>query len=145
MTARVARRPPRGAPIDVPIERRDGERPAGRVAPLIAFEVPVRTVNTLNAREHWAPRARRARQHREAVLVFWKLHRCAAPPPPLVVTLTRRSPRRLDEGDNLAAALKHVRDGVADCLGIDDGDPRVEYRVEQRKGPWGIEIRIEVK
>jgi len=48
----------------------------------------------------------------------------------LVVRLVRRAPRRLD-GDNLAGALKSVRDGVADALGVDDRNPRVRWVVDQ--------------
>lgn len=54
--------------------------------------------------------------------------------PPCVVVLVRISPRPLDS-DNAASALKRVRDGVADALGIDDADQRVSWVVEQRRGP----------
>jgi hypothetical protein len=61
-----------------------------------------------------------------------------------VVRLTRISPRSLDS-DNLESALKSVRDGVANVLGIDDRDPRVRYVVDQRKGEHGESaVRIEL-
>jgi hypothetical protein len=53
---------------------------------------------------------------------------------PLVVTLIRRSPRALDD-DNLRSAAKAARDGIADYLGIDDRDPRVQWRYDQSFGP----------
>ena len=52
---------------------------------------------------------------------------------PLEVELVRVAPRRLDS-DNLTSSLKAVRDGVADWLGVDDGDERVLWRYRQRKG-----------
>ena len=67
------------------------------------------------------------------------------PEPPLTITLTRIGPRTLDD-DNLAGGFKHVRDGVADWLGIDDGDKRLTWRYEQRKGApkeYAAEVRIE--
>lgn len=59
----------------------------------------------------------------------------------LIVTLTRVGPRTLDT-DNLAGALKGVRDGVADALGIDDGDPRITWCYDQRKGTYGVQIDV---
>jgi hypothetical protein len=72
-----------------------------------------------------------------------------APKPPLVVTLTRRIPKRgqnLDD-DNLAFAFKHVRDGVADWLGTGDAPGcGITWKYEQVRDPEstmgtvGIEI-----
>jgi len=65
---------------------------------------------------------------------------------PLRITLVRIGPRRLDD-DNLAGALKHVRDGIADSLEIDDGDEtQAVWSVVQENGPAGqysIYVRIE--
>ena len=63
------------------------------------------------------------------------------------VTLTRIAPRRLD-GDNLAAALKSVRDGVADWLSVDDGSDLVSWYYAARRGRQGeyaVEIAIETR
>ena len=86
---------------------------------------------TLNSREHWAPKSRRAKKEREAAYAAllaagspWFDH--------VVVVITRRSPRRLDD-DNATAAMKSVRDGVADWLRIDDGCERIRWVVEQAK------------
>ena len=51
-----------------------------------------------------------------------------------VVHLIRRAPRQLDS-DNLEGALKAVRDGIAQALGIDDRSPAVRYVVSQARGP----------
>lgn len=105
--------------------------------------LPVRASSTLNAREHWAVRARRAKAHRDTAA--WSLKRKPVPALPCVVTLTRVGPRTLDT-DNLAGALKSVRDGVADWLKVDDGDARVTWRYEQRKGApkeYAVEVQVE--
>jgi hypothetical protein len=62
------------------------------------------------------------------------------------VTFTRIAfGRGLDPHDNLPASMKHVLDGVADALGIDDRDPRVTWRFAQTNGPrkqyW---VRIDI-
>jgi hypothetical protein len=84
-----------------------------------------------NAREHHMARARRVKRERRDVST------CLGPisPPglPLVVTLTRCSPRFLDD-DNAVGAMKSVRDEVALWLGLSsDADARVRFVVEQRK------------
>lgn len=48
--------------------------------------------------------------------------------------LTRISPKPFDS-DNLEAAFKSVRDGMAEAWGIDDADPRVTWVTDWRKGP----------
>ena len=57
----------------------------------------------------------------------------ARPELPAVITITRVAPRALDS-DNLAISAKSVRDGIADWLGVDDGDKRLTWRYEQRRG-----------
>src|SRR5678815_1117800 len=64
----------------------------------------------------------------------------------IVVTLTRISSGSLDD-DGLRGALKTVRDGVADWLGVDDRDPIVEWRYEQLlcpRGFWATRVAVEV-
>ena len=65
-----------------------------------------------------------------------------APTDRLVVLLTRISPRELDD-DNLAGALKAVRDGVADALKVNDRDPRVVWLTDWEHGKKH-EVKIEV-
>ena len=112
---------------------------------LITAKVPVRLVNALNQREHWAVKAKRAREQRGAAAAAMISARpgwvfdcdlVAAGDPPITVTITRRGGRRMDD-DGLTASAKHVRDGVADWLGIDDGDPRLTWIVKQDKAPRG--------
>lgn len=106
----------------------------------------IRTVSEANRREHWAARARRAKgqrlQARVALLVADRVawREVCRTAPGVVVELMRVG-RRLDD-DNLRGALKAIRDGVADWLGWDDGDPRYEWRYAQRPGKVGVEITV---
>lgn len=108
----------------------------------IVFEVPLRLVAGSNAREHWGSLARRTEKQHKAgevamanALLQWRLKQGKgndAIPFPLVVVITRRGKGKLDS-DNLAISGKHLRDGIADALGIDDGDEDMvawEYRQE---------------
>lgn len=106
-------------------------------------------------REHWAKKAARAKKQREAAR-FWTqqmaryLSDAIKGGEPLKVTITRVAPGKLDS-DNLTGSAKHVRDGIADALGIDDGDPRITWVVEQAKftgahrGGYSCAVRIEVR
>ena len=65
--------------------------------------------------------------------------------PPFVVEFARNSRGRLDD-DGLRGALKNVRDGIADALGIDDGDEgRLRFVYSQapnREGKPAVSVRI---
>jgi hypothetical protein len=83
-----------------------------------------------------AANARRARERQLGALLAYQLHpgrhgdsvgrRCA-------VVLTRVSPRPFDD-DNLAAAFKSCRDGMAQAWRIDDGGDEVVWLYDWRKG-----------
>ncbi len=95
------------------------------------FEIPVRTESTMNLREHWAVKAKRAKHHRRiasvvASVVPW-------PKENVEITLTRIAPRTMD-GDNLAASLKNVRDGIADAMNRNDGDKSIKWVYGQERG-----------
>lgn len=108
--------------------------------------LPIRAISVANAREHVQVKARRNREHRglARLLVLSRRNRPGFPRPPYVVTLTRVGRKVLDS-DNLASACKACRDGVADALGLDDGDvARLRFEYEQRtsKG-YEVIVRIE--
>lgn len=111
----------------------------------VRLALPIRTVSETNQREHWSRRHKRRRAQRLTVALTMT---------PLVVglrgfvglnvMLTRIAPRELDD-DNLRGALKAVRDGVADALGIDDGDRRVTWLYGQGRGTpraYGVEVQV---
>lgn len=87
-------------------------------------------------------------RHRRVKAERWATHAGLVGKPrpalPCVVLLTRCRPRggvALDD-DNLANSLKAVRDQVADWLGINDRDPRAQWRYAERMGQhdWGVSI-----
>jgi hypothetical protein len=61
-----------------------------------------------------------------------------------VVTFVRLAPRALAlDSDNLISCAKHVRDALAVLLGVNDRDPRVEWRVQQEKAKnYGVRIVV---
>jgi hypothetical protein len=87
-----------------------------------------------------------AKRQRGQVCMVLQSRFGAPPPPPLLVTITRVAPAELDD-DNLAGSAKHVRDGVADWLGVDDRTKRsgVVWRYAQAKDgrTYGVAIRVE--
>lgn len=63
---------------------------------------------------------------------------------PCTVKMIRLSSGKLDS-DNLQGALKSIRDGIADALGVKDNDPRVTWEYVQekcRRGEFGIRVEI---
>ena len=115
----------------------------------LRFTIPgLRLVSGLNVREHWAKRAKRVRSERDQT----RLASIASLGPrwflrvnlPVVVTIIRVGPRMLDS-DNAHGSAKHIRDQLASMLGITDGpaDSRATWRVEQRKGPYAVEVEIQ--
>lgn len=62
---------------------------------------------------------------------------------PARILLVRLSAGTLDD-DNLRPALKSVRDGIADRLGIADNDPRVTWDYAQERCKRGqTAVRVE--
>jgi hypothetical protein len=119
---------------------------------VIEFVIPVQTISESNARGHHMAKARRVKEHRtaarhiaaNAIADMWPTEmkrpnnvRRA------IVTLMRVGKKNLDS-DNLLAALKAVRDGVADALGIDDGSDRVQWHYGQAiSKTCGVRVTIE--
>jgi hypothetical protein len=106
---------------------------------MIEFRIQEKT-RSLNEsfRGDWRPRAAVAKRQRTKAMK-------ACPKWPgmalLVVRLTRVSPGTLD-GDSVPAALKHVRDGVADRLKIDDASPLVAWEYHQAKGEAEVVVQM---
>ncbi|MFB1482254.1 hypothetical protein [Corallococcus sp. RDP092CA] len=105
----------------------------------IKFEVPVRTVNITNRREHHMETHRRAKGQRDATHLLWPGW---SGPALLVVRLTRVSPGTLDSGDNLPAALKSIRDEVARQLRLDDASPLVRWVYAQALGAPSVLVEL---
>jgi hypothetical protein len=60
------------------------------------------------------------------------------------ITFTRYGWQPLDS-DNLASAIKSVRDGIAKAIGVDDGSPTLEWRYEQLHGRPALVVVMEPK
>lgn len=119
----------------------------------LVLDLPLMTVSEANARSHFHERARRAAAQRTGaqMALMVPLRRAGLDPAatPLVVLMTRLSRGELDD-DNLRGALKAVRDGIADALGLkSDRDPRVEWRYAQAKAtkamPHGVRIEVRAR
>lgn len=118
--------------------------------------LPIRLVSEANVSgsNHWRFRQARAKAQRAAVAIGLRqllapllttsyvasgkrkgtrmvTGRCVPPGDTLVVHITRIAPRALDS-DNLVGAAKHVRDGVAALLGINDNSPMVSWYVSHK-------------
>lgn len=116
---------------------------------MIRVTIPLRTVSEANSHEHWRVRQKRAKGQRHTAELVVRTAGSAFEDRtvrlPLTVTLTRIAPRSLDS-DNLAGSQKHVRDGIADALGINDRDPGVTWTYAQERGAKGYYgVRIEIR
>jgi len=133
-----AKHPGRGSARPATPDARTGALDAA--AGVVVVELPgLRLVNPLNQRSHW--RTVSARGKREKAAVAAALRGRVPPALPVVVTITRVSPGRLDS-DGCVASAKHARDSVALWLGADDADPRVAWRVVQAKGKAAVRIAV---
>lgn len=113
------------------------------------FSIPIRLLSLPNIRLHWRRLASLKKQQRYATWVCLTAARRqqVLPALPVIVTLTRVGPRRLD-GDNLQAAFKYIRDQIAEALGADDGSLLYEWRYAQRRGPrkhYSVEVEIQTR
>jgi len=118
----------------------------------VIFILPIRTTNPLNNAQGFSKgatfaKARQRKQQRSIAEMATRVRVQGRMSMPIVVTITRLAPSSGLDSDGLAAAMKSVRDGIADGLGLaNDRDPRVRWVLDQRRTPrslWGVEIRIE--
>lgn len=113
--------------------------------PKLTFTVPVRLVSLTNQREHWSKRAARAKAQRLLAAAMTRItFRESEFTAPFGVSIIRIGKRTLDS-DNLQGACKSFRDGIADALGVDDGDTsKVKWRYGQQKG-LDYKVRVEIR
>jgi hypothetical protein len=108
-------------------------------------EVPLHTESEANWTGPLRAKLHRKRDQRAHTLLVLRSTLGAPPAPPLVVQLTRLESTQHADDDNAVAALKHVRDGVADWLGVDDGVAGgVLWAYAQEATPGRFGVRIEV-
>lgn len=112
---------------------------------MIDLTLKIKTVSEANTKEHWAVKSKRAKEQRKMAgmglsmsLMFEGKHEL-----PLAISFVRVGKKDLDS-DNLQSSMKAIRDGVADALGINDGDKRITWDYQQEKGKeYAVKIRIE--
>lgn len=121
---------------------------------VVVFEIPVRTVSEANRPrgEHWGTKSRRVKSQRflAKFIASGEVGKYS-PETSKTITLTRIGPRKLDT-DNLASSLKACRDGIADALGINDGDDRLTWLYKQEPGrrnrgiiPAEYNVRVKIE
>jgi hypothetical protein len=112
---------------------------------MIEVRMNMKIVSVANMRLHWAVEAKLTRDHRTRTRMSLAAvaQSSGLEMLPATVVLTRVAPRRLD-GDNLQSGFKAVRDGVADWLGVDDGNSLVDWQYAQRSGRAG-EYAVEIE
>ena len=114
---------------------------------LLVVNMPFRTVSEPNKREHWAKKHIGRGDLRPSVRMAMTAHANAKGlkvSTPCTVRLTRIAPGTLDD-DNLRAALKAVRDGVADWLETDDsatGGVAWLYAPQEMSANYGIRVEV---
>ncbi|MFA7279147.1 MAG: hypothetical protein WC100_03535 [Sterolibacterium sp.] len=98
-----------------------------------------------NKRENKFSKSGRASEQRQGMLLrLANKLRTVGLKAPFAVEITRIGPRKLDS-DNLSISAKHVRDGVADALGVDDGDEtKIQFTYQQEKAK-GYAVRVAIK
>ncbi len=113
-----------------------------------ALELPIHTFSEANLHVHHMERYKLSGDQRPIVAMAMRSHtrrRGFRAQLPCVIRLTRLAPDLLDVGDNLEMSMKHVRDGVADWLGVNDRTPSVRWEIrqeQQRKAGVRIEVLL---
>lgn len=98
-----------------------------------------------NARVHWSVKARKAKAYRAAAYLLTKQAGIAAPEGRAVLALEFVPPdRRARDDDNLVAAFKAGRDGIAEALGVDDKRFVTEFRMSDETTPGGC-VRVALR
>lgn len=125
-------------------------------APLtrLMLVLPLKVISEANAMSrrgapgHWREKLKRKHAQQQEVKV--ELHNTMLGKKfdlPVLVTLTRIGPKKLDKRDNLPGAFKAVVDQIAASLGVDDGEEdKIDWKYEQE--PLGVRqysIRIEIE
>lgn len=114
----------------------------------IDFTLPMHTISEANRRGKRGAKMSRVKQQRHlarlTMQAAWSRGWDAllVEPGGLVVCLHRAAPSDGLDDDNLRAALKAVRDGIADAMGIDDRDKRVRWAYAQSRGPYSVSVRV---
>lgn len=95
-----------------------------------------------NARAHWAARSKAAKSYRMQCFLFAKQAGLVAPAGRVLLSLEFLPPnKRRRDDDNLLAAFKAGRDGLADAMGVDDSLFVSQVQVSEVVHPGGA-VRV---
>ena len=103
-------------------------------------EWPAKLRGSQNAREHHMARSRRVKGERSTAAMLCRVS-LKRPTLPATITITRVGPRKLDS-DNVPGCCKATRDGIADWLGVDDGDDRLTWLYAQAVGAYAVRVEV---
>jgi len=117
---------------------------------MIQFEVgwPPKELNP-NSRKHWSAKSRAARRYRKECFAY--AHNALTRSDVsrhggLVLALVFCPPdRRKRDDDNLVAAFKSGRDGIADALGIDDSQFVTQFEIGPAAVGGSVRVTISSK
>lgn len=112
-----------------------------RIGFTLSFDVAVKLASEANIRDGVKPKIRRKKEVKLAVRSALELVPKVITLP-CVVTMIRLGPRKLDS-DNLATACKPVRDVLAEWIGIDDADERIQWKTKQKQSKdYLVRVRL---
>ena len=98
-----------------------------------------------NARAHWRARSKAAKAYRYSCFMGAKLGGLVAPVGRLLLVIEFLPPNRARrDDDNLIAAFKSGRDGLADALGVDDSLFVTQCMLSDEVRPGGA-VRVTFK
>lgn len=109
---------------------------------------PKTSLYSLNARQHWGSRKRLQddaadRTGNALKYAYWPcISTLCGERWAVTLTVFQKLGRRPD-GDNLQGSLKHVRDSVAKYLGVDDGNPGIEWIYSWERGSDAVLLTLE--
>lgn len=104
------------------------------------YHIPIKLPSLANlSHQHWRKLSKLSRSQKIATAIA--IYGRQIPTLPLLVTITRIGPRKLDD-DNLASACKYVRDAIAKKIGVDDGSDQYTWRYNQAIGKYGVDVEI---
>lgn len=145
----------------LPAKPRRRQRGEGKISQMKAWQremdrlpglfLPLRTISEHNhvRGEHWTVSSKRAASQRATVKAVFCSRGLRLTPPFVRVRVAfhRYAPTLIKDDDNLKSSMKHVRDEIAACLGMDDGDARwVWQQPTQEKAPfYGLRLTITVE
>lgn len=111
----------------------------------LEFDAPIRIRSEANSREHWRVKSdRRKAQQQEMDVLLLNALQGRKIQLPCTVTLTRIGPKLMDD-DNWINGAKGIRDAIARRLGVDDGDPMIQFRYDQTPvGRREYNVKVEI-